>query len=227
MNILFEIADKDLMFIGLAFVALIIFATIIFYIVNKDNRVAPLPEDERFDREEDKPLETTKELTPEQQEAKSELERVFAQMSADLEASKAPERAVIDEFEREQEENAIISYQELIKEAAKNKPTLVKENPKTQDDVLAQYFNETKDNPKVSQIEFDTEKLDQEKAKPKEPKKFQNSAIISPIFGIQEGSVPTATSKESKVAYEEIKSSYDGDSNIDFLNSLKEFRKNL
>ena len=37
MNILLEISDSDLIFIGLAFVALILFGVVIFYIVTKGN----------------------------------------------------------------------------------------------------------------------------------------------------------------------------------------------
>ena len=98
MDLLLEIADRDLIFIALAFLGVVIFVVIIVYII-KRNKVKPLPEEERYDREE-KPVE----LTEEQKQAKAELERVFNMMSADLEAEEE-EISPIDEFEREQEEN--------------------------------------------------------------------------------------------------------------------------
>ncbi len=110
--LLFEIADKDLIFIVLSFIGLILFGVVIFYVVNKNKKVVPISEEERFDNVENMEV---KELTEEQKKAKEELERVYNMMSADLEDEKTPN--VIDEFEREQEENAIISYQELIRQA--------------------------------------------------------------------------------------------------------------
>ena len=236
MNILFEIADKDLIFIGLALVGVILFAIVIFYVLNKGNKVEPISEEERFDV--DEPEETPelfehiKPITKEQQEAKNELERVFSQMSADLEA-KAPAPEVIEEFEREQEENAIISYQELIKqaEAKKMQNIEIKEQEpkeKTNQDVLANYLHEpapVKEMP--VQMELDIEPEPKE-----EPKKFRNSDIISPIFGVQ--SAPTYQNYQKapepeapRHAYEEIKVAYESENNTEFLNSLKEFRKNL
>lgn len=188
MYLLFEIADRDLIFILLALVGLIIFGAVIVYVVKKNNKVLPIAEDERFDNEEPQV-----ELTEQQKQAKAELERVFNMMSADLEASEEPP-SVIDEFERQQEENAIISYQELIKQA-KAKGQIKEEMP----------------------IEEDYPKY--EAVKPsynKEEKKFKNSEIISPIFGVQ-GNSATTSKKENK----------DYSSNEKFLNSLKEFRENL
>lgn len=191
MNILFEIADKDLLVIGLAFIALIIFGVVVFHVVTKNNRVMPISEDDRFDND----LEEVedKELTEEQLEAKSELEKVFNQMSKDLEEK---EDRTIENFEREQEENAIISYQELIKQAkAKN---LIEET-------------EQKEEPKESyQQTLDLEEPEEE------PKKFKNSEIISPIFGIQTGQ---AGQPQGKHVHKE--------DNNEFLNSLKEFRNSL
>ena len=68
-----------------------------------------------------------------------------------------------------------------------------------------------------------------------EPKKFKNSDIISPIFGIQKENNYQKKPKEEKIeepfvarhAYESIKKDYEDENNKDFLNSLKEFRKNL
>ena len=53
MNILFEIADSDLMIIAAVLVVIfVVIAFIIRAIINK-NRVMPISEDERFDNEDD------------------------------------------------------------------------------------------------------------------------------------------------------------------------------
>ena len=220
MNLLFEMASTDLLFIFLAVVGLIILGIVIFYIVTKDKKVKPISEDERFDKEE------IKELTEEQKQAKAELERVFNMMSADLENSE-PAPSVIDEFEREQEENAIISYQELIKQA-KAKGQIQNEDFLKEEPNYQRYEEVDK---KVNQYEEILEEpvIQHEEKHYKVPvveenseRKFKNSEFISPIFGIQgnRSSYPTVKKME-KEQKEEI------DENTQFLNSLKEFRENL
>ena len=90
MNILFEIADRDLMIIGAILVVILVVALIIFKAVIKKNKVMPISDDVRFDNEESDEKELKEEvkpveLTEEQKQAKAELERVYEQMSADLE----------------------------------------------------------------------------------------------------------------------------------------------
>lgn len=209
MNILFEIADRDLILFGFILTTVILLGIIIFWAVNKGKIV--LTEEVIEEPKLEKP-----ELTEEQKAAKAELERVFNQMSADLEAKN--ESQPIETFEREQEENAIISYQELIKQVEK-KQEIKKEQPKED-------IEESKPEiEKIEQMELDFE----------EPKKFKNSDIISPIFGIQKENNYQKKPKEEKIeepfvarhAYESIKKDYEDENNKDFLNSLKEFRKNL
>lgn len=211
MNILFEIADRDLILFGFILLSVILLGIIIFLTVNKGKIV--LTEEVIEEPKLEKP-----ELTEEQKAAKAELERVFNQMSADLEAKNEAEP--IETFEREQEENAIISYQELIKQVEK-KQGIKKEEPK---EVIEEVVEEPKiEKPQQMELEFE------------EPKKFKNSDIISPIFGIQkENNTPKMKQEEIKEepfvarhAYENIKKDYEDENNKDFLNSLKEFRKNL
>ncbi len=242
MDLLLEIADRDLIFIALAFLGVVIFVVIIVYII-KRNKVKPLPEEERYDREE-KPVE----LTEEQKQAKAELERVFNMMSADLEAEEE-EISPIDEFEREQEENAIISYQELIKQAKakgqiKEEPVEIKEDnfealeeesyPKpsyqavyeTHEEELYskpsyQAVYETHEEELYSKPSYQNVYETHEEKPLEEKKKFKNSEFISPIFGIQNGnpSYPTVKKIDRSKKVE--------DENTQFLNSLKEFRENL
>ncbi len=215
MNLLFEIADRDLIFIALAVLALIIFGVTIYYVVTKSNKVVPIDDDDRFDSEDDFLEET--ELTEEQREAKEELERVYSKMSADLEKEKTTsikeevEISNIDAFEREQEENAIISYQELLKHAESQKKLSPKRKQYTT-------YEEEPASKEREQLAFEIDK------EIEEPRKFKNSEIISPIFGIQsEGKhVQRHAIKQKKPV-----SKSGQDENEEFLNSLKEFRKKL
>ena len=217
MMLLFEIADKDLIFLALAFLALIIFGVIIFYVVTKSNKVVPIDDDDRFDSDEDDDFYSEVELTNEQREAKEELERVYNKMSADLEretkeaASAEVEINNIDAFEREQEENAIISYQELLKHAEAQKKMV----PRREE------YSGYDEKPKMHEREQLSFEIDKEI---EAPKKFKNSEIISPIFGIQsEGKhVQRQPLKQKKVT-----SKNNQGENEEFLNSLKEFRKKL
>ena len=116
MYVLFEIADRDLIIIGIIFVLICLIAFFLFRMQVNKHRPKPLADNERYDTEEVSKEEMPKELTEEQIKAKEELERVYNQMNADLQASE-PSREEIDDFEREQEENAIISYKELMRQA--------------------------------------------------------------------------------------------------------------
>lgn len=209
MNILFEIADRDLMIIGAIFLLILIIAFIVFKKYNESNKVEPIPEDERFDSEIEVKEISNDELTDEQKKAKEELQKLYNQMSMDLEESE-PTKDEIDEFERQQEENAIISYQELMAEAEKlkaNADTYEKKAEEKADTYVDEAINTYR--------------------KKEAYQGFKNSEIISPIYGIQSEKKSEKVSTNNKTndiisrAYEEK------EDNIDFLNSLKEFRKNL
>ena len=226
MNILFEIADRDLMIIGAIFLAILIIAFIVFKMVTKANKVKPISENERFDNEEDiKDSSVTKEETLEQKKAKEELERVYMQMSADLE--KAESETVetkednIDEFEREQEENAIISYQELMARAEQLKSEANKYETHT----------ESRADMKVREAmnTYQKHTSKNEPSKEENYHRFKNSDIISPIYGIQKEKKDLSKSQSNDIissAYE-MNTKSENEKNVDFLNSIKEFRKNL
>jgi hypothetical protein len=221
MNILFEIADQDLMIIGVILVIILIVATVIFKIVNKNNKVLPINENERFDNDK---TEDVAEVTDEQQKAKDELQRVFNQMSEDLE-NNDPKPDEIDNFEREQEESAIISYQELMKQADTLKAS------------ADNYEMKAEEKADTSMPEATTTYKEHAEEKVVKPayQGFHNSDIISPIYGIKSSkeiheekiSPKMATNGIIDKAYEGIKKSSENEQNVDFLNSLKEFRKNL
>lgn len=203
MYLLFKITSNDLIFLVLAGIGLILLGIVTVYVIRKNNRVKSIDEFERFDEDyEDMKSETQKEFTEEQQQAKEELERVFNMMNADLEAKKP--MSAIDEFEREQEANAIISYQELIRQA--------REKGQISEDFV---IEEKCDVSYKQQIDIE----DDSKKNINEDKKFKKSEIISPVFGVQ-GS--------SSYQKKQIKQKKDlADENSEFLNTLKEFRDNL
>lgn len=222
MNILFEIADSDLMIIAAVLVVVFVIIVFIFRAIINKNRVMPISEDERYDSEDnfEEKIEDKKELSAEQKSAKEELERVYAQMSMDLE--KQEEKDNIDEFEREQEENAIISYQELMAAAEKLKKQADKYEAHVENSA------DTKVHEAMNTYKEHTEKsLKPEKKE--EHHGFKNSEIISPIYGIQKEKKKSSLKRSNddiiSSAYE--KSNIESEQNMDFLNSLKEFRKNL
>ena len=232
MNILFEIADRDLMIIGAILVVVLVVALIIFKAVMKRNKVMPISDDVRFDNEESDEKEVKEEvkpveLTEEQKQAKAELERVYEQMSADLEKQEE-KHDDIDAFEREQEENAIISYQELMAAAEKLKQEANGYEAHVEDKA------DMRVNEAMNTYKEHTEKVvkKQEEEKPAYHG-FKNSEIISPIYGIQrENSREKSSPKPQRNgiigrAYEDVNPESENERNVDFLNSLKEFRKNL
>lgn len=202
MNILFEIADKDIMFIGFFGVGIVLFGVIIFYVLSRSEKKGikdePLVEEEPIEKREEF-FEDIKPSTKEQQEAKDELERVFKQMSEDLE-EKEPSSKTVRDFEREQEENAIISYQELIKQAE------AKRNNPLKDLAELEEMEEVKEKPKKDV---------------KKDKNFISSEIISPIFGTQKPEEYKEDMRKKK------KDLYEDTTNLEFLKNLKDFRDNL
>ena len=160
-------------------------------------------------------------------EDKTDIEALLAKMQSDIDNRNNE----IEEFESDQEENAIISYQELIKKAKKEE---VKEEIKEESQV--QKF--------VDQIKGNSS-----------DKKFKNSEFISPIYGrvkapefVEKPNTPIikATRREREIETLDIDFNEDIKSddflektinleplkneikhNDEFLKALKEFRNNL
>lgn len=137
---------------------------------------------------------------------KKEVEEMLLKMQHDLETT--PKDAV-ETFENEQEEQSIISYQELlasVKNQEKVNVTPVK--------------IEEKEEPVVEEksIGYDLEDEVQEQ-------KFKNTEFISPIFGKQDTSMNFSTVQKKP---ESSKSNYSANTkNDEFLKALKDFRKSL
>lgn len=223
MYLLFEIPDSVLIVIGIIIVLII--AIIAIVIRASSRKVKPIDENERYDSGEEFITfdEEHEERSDEQIKAKEELQKVFNQMNADLEKQKN-EVSDIDDFEREQEENAIISYQELLAHAEK----LKKEADEYEK--IAEEKANTKMGDAINRKEVRDKVTIEEKKKA-----FRSSEIVSPIYGIQSNKnmvrqKKSSNSKKSGIigkAYGQERFEKEETQNLDFLNSLKEFRKNL
>ena len=127
---------------------------------------------------------------------KNDIEDIAKQ----IENSK-PKEFNLNEFEKEQEESAIISYDELVRKAGAKKIIYKEEKKETRD------YNEYK-----------------------EPKKsgFVPSKVVSPIYGVQNKEISkraTLTREERNKTLSTNDKEIVED--IEFLNSLKQFRREL
>lgn len=132
----------------------------------------------------------------EQKEEPSEIEEVLAKLES------GENNRPMTTFEQEQEENAIISYQELVKAVEEKKAKMnfvTEEKPKEN----ATLEVEKKLEQKEVEVE-ETETKEKQMEESSKDGKFKNSEFISPVFG-----------KDSPK------------NNDDFLKELKDFRKNL
>lgn len=162
-----------------------------------------------------------------------DLEAVLGKMQEEVNKPKDE----IMTFEEEQEEKAIISYQELLNAVKKNVNEVTKPR-ETIEEILANNDIEAVEEQDVLEPVILQEEKDI-KVKPKEePKhqKFQNSEFISPIFGRLNNEVEypkiksfEETKKEDDLEKTIIIPKVDSsiDSNDEFLRILKEFRNNL
>lgn len=170
----------------------------------------------------------------------NELETLLQKMQEDVDVK--PED-VVKKFEEEQEENAIISYQELVDNVKSGKIEIVDDdngNVNYVEDIVG-------DEPimAIEELPEDENKVTPEMVKEainaistekvvEEPKKFKRSEFISPIFGRmddQQIEYPTIKKTSNNIDLlntteynnltDEIKRQEE------FLNALKEFRKNL
>jgi hypothetical protein len=159
----------------------------------------------------------------EAQDAKNgaSIEEVLKAMQGDLEKQKYE---TIDRYEEEQEENAVISYQELLnrKLALNNEEILKVEKA---EETSSNYLDEL---PDFKDIVLEPIP-DRDENRP-----FMNSEFVSPIFGRLSSNVEYPTVKKTVETEELVQTSILKDDEFDintendeFLNTLKEFRRNL
>lgn len=174
-----------------------------------------------------------------------DLEAMLNQMQEDLEAQNKDKTV---NFEQEQEETSIISYQELKKanrELTEEEELAQEQSPISLKEILSirEEERERLEDPILSMIEetkmpIATTDVSPKKVHPvlqEEKKKFQNTEFISPIYGKQEQKVeyphiPVYENQEEvlSVLEEEPKISHNEmQENETFLNELKNFRNQL
>lgn len=167
------------------------------------------------------------------------LEEILQKMQADMEVK--PED-VVKKFEEEQEEKAIISYQELVDNVKSGKIEVIDDEESNIDyvqtlnlDVASEPIMEIKEEESsvTPQMVKDAIENIVVSSVKEEPKKFKKSEFISPVFGIINENLEYPTVKKNETLLdimntkdyneltEEIKRQEE------FLNALKEFRKNL
>lgn len=222
MNSLMNIINNSTFYyvvVALAYVLVILF--VIFLLVrNKKKRI----EKRIMEEENKKDIEAV------------DLEAVLDKMQEDVNKTKVDE---VKSFEEEQEEKAIISYQELLKAVKKDVDNVTKvELPKTEIEV------ETEEEPVQIIPEETIEKADNapelevmEEKEIKKPSKFQNSEFISPIYGrvnsdVKYPKIPAFREEEQTNHEEDLEKTivFDAikdDDSDEFLKALKEFRNNL
>lgn len=253
MYMLLEIADEYIIIFGIVVVIVLFVLGVLLLIFSKKNKVKPISESDRFEETSEIEFKKVEDLTDEQKKARAELERVFNQMNADLQKEA---ETVVDTFEREQEENAIISYQELIKQvkgvqggSLESEPAIrteIKENPIDLDvkeefnieDVMNEEeglsFKEVKEPVKENYLDALENLKTNIKNEPEPERKpysgtktrFNNSEIISPIYGRQEPAIKTDNFDVDE-AYSSLSRESEQKQNEEFLSNLKEFRNNL
>lgn len=176
----------------------------------------------------------------EKEETPNELENILKKMQEDMELN--PED-VVKKFEEEQEEKAIISYQELVDNVKAGKIEVV-DDEESNVNFVENLVEDVEQEP-VMTIESNSEsvvtpemvkeaiKSISEDSIKEEPKKFKQSEFISPVYGIMDNKLEYPKLKKTETTLdimntrdyneltEEIKRQEE------FLQALKEFRKNL
>ena len=150
---------------------------------------------------------------------------------------------VVRNFEQEQEDKAIISYQELVDSVKSGKIEI--EDDDTGEVNYVENLVPTDEPIMAIEPEYEEEKVTPQMVKEaiesisnnvvvEEPKKFKKSDFISPVFGIMDESeieYPTIKKTESTLELLNTKDYNELSEEIkrqeEFLEALKEFRKNL
>lgn len=163
----------------------------------------------------------------------NELEVVLDKMQKTLDAKE--EIDMVADFEMKQEEEAIISYQELIKAAKRDFPQMSD---------ISKTDLEDKDHLEVVEVE-ESDISSSEQPLKSEEHKFKKSVFISPIYGVtennnQENYCDSKINQEvlkkrsnSEINYVDISLDscddleYEKENNDKFLEDLKSFRSNL
>ena len=175
--------------------------------------------------------ESLPEIENEEEKTSNNIASLLEQMQQDLDDDS--ETAKVEKYEEEQEENAIISYKELmrLKAERENNAEVVKHN----DDLIPTHVEAIK---QVEEVK--------EEPKNDERKKFKKSEFISPVFGLNDSNVTYReirrperkerndeySSREDEVEVVNLEKddnikSVEDERNDDFLEALVDFRNKL
>jgi len=156
-----------------------------------------------------------------------DLESVLEKMQEEVSKPKDE----IMTFEEEQEEKAIISYQELLNAVKKNVNEVTKVEKNESAEIKQEIINESNI---LEPVVLKTEKEIKVESEENKSNKFQNSEFISPIFGrvgndVEYPKIKSFDEKEEDLEKTIVmpKSDINTDNDDEFLRILKEFRNNL
>jgi len=180
--------------------------------------------------------------TEEEKPVSEELEKLINQMKQDMEVR--PEE-VVARFEQEQEEKAIISYQELVDSVKKGKIQTIDDEQSDidfvqalQDEINEEPINtiEVKENESSvtpEQLRAVINEIETNKVVKEKPK-FKTTEFISPVFGTQKMDITYPTVNTNRNTSISIDKTVDLDELTEeikkseaFLQALIEFRNNL
>lgn len=167
------------------------------------------------------------------------LEDILKKMQEDIDLK--PED-VVKKFEEEQEEKAIISYQELVDNVKAGKIEVI-DDEESEVNFVENLVADVKNEP-IMEISKDDSSITPQMVKDvienissssikEEPKKFKKSDFISPIYGIIDEKLEYPTVKKNENILDIMntrdynKLTEEIERQEEFLNALKEFRKNL
>lgn len=175
----------------------------------------------------------------EENSSNNELENILKKMQEDIDIN--PED-VVKKFEEEQEEKAIISYQELVDNVKAGKIEVI--DDEETDTNFVENLNIIQDMEPIIETSEQEESITPEMVKEaiinisessvkEEPKKFKNSAFISPVYGIMDEKLDYPTVKKNENILDLLntkdynKLTEEIQRQEEFLQALKEFRNNL
>lgn len=215
-------------------VGLVVLTSILLILANNERKRRKIKND--FIEAEKVEEELTK---VEENSVSNALEDILKKMQEDIDVK--PED-VVKKFEEEQEEKAIISYQELVDNVKAGKIEVIDDEESEVDfvenlvtDVTTEPIMEVSkdDSPITPQMLKDVIENISSSSIKEEPKKFKKSDFISPIYGIIDEKLEYPTVKKNENILDIMntrdynKLTEEIERQEEFLNALKEFRKNL
>lgn len=262
MEFINKILENNVVFysvIGALVVLVLVILYFVFFSKKEDNTIEKYEDqkDEELDKltnmmkeveitkEEVEPVkkeEISKLEVSDQEKAKEELQSVIDKMTEDIKVQE------VKSYE-ETEEDAIISYQELLNNVKLERTEIDIDDIYEKEDEIETFdiddeietldvLEETPKNSFSKLVEEVTPVMPKEEVKPIQEKKlyggslYKKSEIISPIYGKQNvdttyPKIESFNKEKNTIEIENTLKLNKDDSNEEFLNSLKEFRRNL